>query len=398
MSDALQALLKDFSKVNEAFSVKTSTDIYNANLEVISTGSVSLDDALSCGGYPKGRLIQLYGQPSCGKSLLTMLGIREAQKADPEAEQFFIDSEGTFDPYWAQTLGVDTDRVKLFEGEVATWAKDVFEFLMGVPKEDAKHNYVGKKQDGLLDLIANKQYNCNMIVLDSLGSLQTPTELVSAVGKQNMALLARFMSNEIKKLSVAVSKANIPFIMINHIKSSMDMYVDHTFSGGNAYTHHLSANIFLKPINARDGLILDEEENKVGGPISATIEKSKFGPSPRKAEYKVHFGVGIVSRGEEILTLGIKYGLIQRPTNTSYVYGETKWVGRANAGEAIESDPALQDEILEKVKVARKKHLALNGKKYIGAVDEPAKESEEVVDEDGVVTEAEKPKRGKKKG
>jgi recombination protein RecA len=397
-SKAFEALLKDFSKVNEAFSVKPATSIDNANLEVISTGSVALDDALSCGGYPKGRLIQLYGEAASGKSLLAMLAIKEAQKVDADAWQLFIDAEQTFDPNWAETLGVDTSRVKIFDGEVATWAKEVFEFLTGTPKKDAKNNYVGKAQDGLLDLIAKKEENCNLIILDSMGCLRTPTELISEVGKQNMALLARFMSNEIKKLAVEVGKANIPFIMINHIKASMDMYKDHTYSGGNSYSHHLSANIFISPAGGKDNLIFDEDENKVGGLIRAKIEKSKFGPHPRQCEYRVHFGVGIVDRGEELITLASKYNVIERPNNTSYVYGDKKWVGRANAGAALEGDEELSAEILEKVKVARKKKLAETGKKYIGA-DVPAANPDTSVegDEENVAEEEKSEKKTRKK-
>ena len=320
-------------------------------MPVISSGTISLDDALSSGGLPKGRLIQYYGAPGSGKTLMAMLAMKEAQLADTDAQQVFIDAEGTFDPRWAETLGLDTSRIILVEGDTAVNGRKCFEMLLGVPKEDAKtHILKGKSKEGLLDKISSGEFNINLIVLDSLGSIIPPGEDVSAVGKMNMALLARFLTTTFRKLSLEVSKSKIPFIIINHKKANMDPYgVDHTFSGGNTYAHFLSANVYFEPVNRADARILDEKENKIGQTVRATIEKSKFGPWPRKCEFKVDFGIGIIDAHEEIAQLALDYNVVQKPTTVSHEYGDRKWVGFGKFCNAIKEDPALATELTLKI-------------------------------------------------
>lgn len=355
MSNKLDAFFKSYSDSEDQLDYKMAHETVGEKVPVISTGSVALDDALSSGGLPKGRLIQYYGPTGSGKTLMAMIAIVEAQRQDPTAQQMFIDAEQTFDPNWAEVLGVDTSRVIHVEGDTAANGRKCFEMLLGVPKEDTKtHVLVGKSKEGFLDNIVNGTFNVNLIVLDSLGSIVPPGEDTSKIGKMNMALLARFLTTTFKKLTLEVSKANIPFIIINHKKDNMDPYgADHTYSGGNTYAHTLSANVYFEAVQRKDSMILDEKENKVGHPLRATIEKSKFGPWPRKCEFKVNFGIGVIDKHEEIAQLTLDYNVVIKPTTVSHEYGDRKWVGFPKFCEAIKDDPILAEELLVKVGLAR---------------------------------------------
>lgn len=385
MTDKLKAFFESFAESEEQLDYRMAHETIGEKLPVIHTGSLLLDEALSSGGLPKGRIIQYYGSPGSGKTLLAMIAMLEAQKADPDAKQVFLDAEGTFSPTWAEQLGLDPSRIILVEGDMAVNGRKCFEMLLGVPKEDAKsHILKGKSKEGLLDKINSGDLNINMIVLDSLGALIPPGEDISAVGKMNISLLARFLTTTFRKLSLEVKKANIPFIVINHKKSSMDMYgPDHTFSGGNTYSHFLSVNIYFEAPQRKDAQILDENENKVGHVMKATIEKSKFGPWPRKCEFKVNFGIGIVDRHEEIAQLALDYEIVSKPSNVSHEYGDKKWVGREKFLAAIASDPELAAELELKIEEARDQKL---DKKRL---------EQEALKEDKIETE-DKPKKGRK--
>lgn len=351
----LDAFFAGYSDSADQLDYKMANVTIGQKVPVISTGTLSLDDALSSGGLPKGRLIQYYGAPGSGKTLMTMIAIKEAQMSDPDAQQVFIDAEGTFDPTWAEALGLDTSRIILVEGDMAVNGRKCFEMVLGVPKEDAKtHILKGKSKEGLLDKVISGEFNINLIVLDSLGSIIPPGEDVSAVGKMNMALLARFLTTTFRKLSLEVSKAKVPFIIINHKKANMDPYgVDHSYSGGNTYAHFLSANVYFEPVNRADAKILDEKENKIGQTIRATIEKSKFGPWPRKCEFKVDFGIGVIDKHEEIGALALDYNVVTKPTTVTHEYGDRKWVGQAKFLEAIKDEPMFAAELVQRISEAR---------------------------------------------
>lgn len=359
MSNKLDAFFKSYADSEEHLDYRLAHETVGQKVPVISTGSLALDDALSSGGLPKGRIIQYYGGSGSGKTMLAIIAMAEAQKEDPTSQQVFIDAEQTFDPSWAEILGVDTSRVILIEGDLAANGRKCFEMLLGVPKEDAKtHILKGKTKEGLLDLIANKEVNVNLIVLDSLGQIVPPGEDTATVGKTNMALMARFLTTTFRKLTLEVSKAKIPFIVINHKKDNMDPYgSDHTYSGGNTYAHSLSANIYFEAIQRKDSILLDEKENKIGHTLRATIEKSKFGPHPKKCEFKVNFGIGIVDKYEEIAQLALEYDVVQKPSSVTHEYKDQKWVGYPKYCEAIKMDNALAEELAQKIIEARELKL-----------------------------------------
>lgn len=351
-TENFSSFFKAFADADSALNFRMAKDEVSP-VELITTGSLVLDDAL-CGGIAKGRITQFYGPPASGKTLLAMMAILERQKEDPDAKQMFIDAEGTFSADWAEILGIDTSRILIVEDDTAVNGRKCFEMLLGVPKEDAKHILKGKSKEGFLDKIIKKEFNVNLIVLDSLGSIIPPGEDTSAVGKMNMSLMARFLTTTFKKLSLEVKKANVPFIVINHKRDNMDPYgADHTFSGGNTYGHTLSANIYFEAVMRKDAQILDNKENKIGHLMRATVEKNKNGAHPRKCEFKVNFSEGIVDRQEEVAGLAIDYDIVNRPNNVMYEYNGQSWRGEAAFQDAIKNDLSLADELTAKITQAR---------------------------------------------
>jgi len=359
MSNKLEAFFKSYAESEEQLDFKMAHETVGKRLPATSTGSLVLDNALSAGGLPKGRLFQYYGPTGSGKTLMAMLAMKEAQEADPDAQQMFIDAEGTFDPNWAESLGLDTSRIILVDQETAVIGRKCFEMILGVPKEDKKtHELVGKSKDGLLDLIKAGELNINMVVLDSLGAIMPPGEDISRVGKMNMSLLARFLTTTFRKLSLEANRAQVPFIFINHKKDGMDPYgSDHTFSGGNSYAHFLSANIYFESVNRADAKVLNENEDRIGATLRATIEKSKFGPWPRKCEFKVNFGIGVTDKHLEVAQLALDYNVVSKLTSVSHEYGDRKWVGYGKFCDAIKDDPALYAELAAKITEARNQKL-----------------------------------------
>lgn len=354
-NNKLEAFFKSYAESEDQLDFRMAHETVGKKLEVTSTGSLALDDALSSGGVPKGRLIQYYGPTGSGKTLMAMLAVKEAQQTDPSAQQMWIDAEGTFDPNWAEALGLDTSRIIMVEQETAVIGRKCFEMVLGVPKEDKKtHELVGKSKEGLLDLVMSNELTINMVVLDSLGAIMPPGEDISRVGKMNMSLLARFLTTTFRKLSLDANRAAVPFIFINHKKDGMDPYgSDHTFSGGNSYAHFLSANVYFEAVQRADAQILDEKEQKIGHTMRATVEKSKFGPWPRKCEFKVNFGIGVIDKHEEIGQLALDYNVVAKTSTVTHEYGDKKWVGFPKFCEAIKDDPALADELVLKIGQAR---------------------------------------------
>jgi recombination protein RecA len=354
-TDKLEAFFKTFAEADAKLDFRLAHETVAERVPAIPTGSLALDDALSSGGLPKGRLIQYYGPPGSGKTLMAMIAMKEAQVEDPESLQMFIDAEQTFDPTWAEALGLDTSRIVIVDEDTAVNGRKCFEMLLGEPKEDQKtHKLVGKKKEGLFDKISDKELNINLIVLDSLGSIIPPGEDTSAVGKANMALLARFLTTTFRKLSLELNRAQVPMIIINHKRDGFDQYgPDHTFSGGNTYAHFLSANVYFEAVQRKDAQILDEKENKIGHLMRATIEKSKFGPWPRKCEFKVNFGIGVIDRHEEIAQLALDYNVVTKSSSVSHEYGDLKWVGFPKFCEGIKENQALADELARKISEAR---------------------------------------------
>jgi len=299
--------------------------------EAVSTGSPKLDEAIGIGGVPLGRITQLAGQESSGKTMLALSIIREYQQKNPENTALFIDAEYTYDPEWAAKQGVDTSRVIVIK---TNDAKAIFEGLIGKVKVNKTTKKVSKSMKGILDYVIEgsdpRFKNLGIIVLDSIAVLNTPLEIAAAVGKANMAPIPRFLSTELKKLTPVVAQANVAFIGINQVRVNLgQMFGDPTTSpGGKALKHACSLMINMAPIFSAESVIKNEDGERVGHTVRAKVQKNKVGAPFKVAEYKIRYQKGVVETDAEIFDLAIKYGIIQRITTQSYMINEVKIKGR----------------------------------------------------------------------
>lgn len=347
----------------------------NSKVDIIETGSPSLDKALCIGGWARGRIIQLAGREGSGKTMLALLAMARWQSQDPENCCAFIDAEFTYDPVWAESLGIDNDRVLLVKTNEAI---EIFTGLIGK---------ASTKSPGLLRLIeegqiishrvAGRDIEINLgkmgiIVLDSIAAVQVPTEVEADVGKQNIAAVARFLSTELKKLTPAVASSNVAFIAINQVRINVgQMYGNpESSSGGRALKHACSVMIEVAPIGGAEFLLLDDNEEKMGHKLRARVSKNKFGPSPKTAEFFVNFKEGVVYTEDEVLALGVRLGIIEKPTTKSYVIDDQKFVGKENALEyIIEHKARLELEMRD---------MYLSGAKDVAFIDDEDTKTSEI--------------------
>jgi recombination protein RecA len=377
-----------YKHINELFGGNVRTADEMEEVDIIPTTSPSLDRALGVGGWPRGRIIQLAGQPSSGKTLLSLLAIAEWQRQDPENCAAFLDAEYTYDPEWAESLGVDNSRLLLVKDNSGV---NLFTGLVGQVKEN-KSTKKRTKVPGLLDFIKEGKVmkakhpqtdeiisiNCGkmgVIVLDSVAAVNTPTEEVSAVGKQNMALMGRFLSVELKKLTPQIAHSNVAFMAINQIRTSPGvMFGDPTTtSGGNAWKHACSVMVMLAQLSARDTKIYDENDEQIGGRIRVKIAKNKVARPFKTAEYNLRFDKGIVDRAEELLDVGVLTGLFERPNSRSYIINGEKLTSRSDAIEYVHDNAESLEELI--------RMSYLDASVSLTSLDEDDEDYEEVIEE-----------------
>ena len=323
--------------------------------DVIKTGSESLDYAIGIGGIPRGRITQLAGQESSGKTMLALSCIKNYLDENPENTALFIDAEYTYDPDWAMSQGIDVSRVMVIK---TNDAKKIFEGLIGKVSVNSTTKKISKKMKGILDHIIEgtdpRFKSLGIIVLDSIAVLNTPLEMSADVGKANMAPIPRFLSTELKKLTPVVAEANVAFVGINQVRVNLgQMFGDPTTSpGGKALKHACSLMINMAPIFSADSVIKDDSGDRVGHMVRAKIGKNKVGTPFRKAEYSVKYSTGIVNQNIEALELGTKFSIIDRPNNRNYViYGE-KILGRDNAAKYLDDNKDIAERICSEVRSA----------------------------------------------
>jgi recombination protein RecA len=335
-SEAEREISKFFGEDTIFFDGNIST-----KYDAISTGSPALDESIGIGGIPMGRITQFAGKESSGKTMLALSCIKQYLDKNPNNTALFIDAEYTYDPAWAAKQGVDTDRVMVIK---TNEAKAIFEGLIGKVKVNSVTKKVTKSMRGILDHVIEgtdpRFKNLGIIVLDSIAVLNTPLEISADIGKANMAPIPRFLSTELKKLTPVVAQANVAFIGINQVRVNLgQMFGDPTTSpGGKALKHACSLMLNMAPILSADSVIKNSNGEKIGHVVRAKIQKNKVGAPFRQAEYKVEYEKGIVEQNEELFDLAVKYGLIDRPNNQSYmVYGE-KIRGRDAALDSFSKD------------------------------------------------------------
>lgn len=315
--------------------------------EVIEFPSLTLGDATHCWGLPRGRISQFWGPEGGGKTFMAMLMAKQTQLQYPGSSVVWIDAEYSFSRDWARSLGIDMKRFIIIRDNMAA---SVFTKLCG------RSNDKGVKVDlGVLDHIEKGTLNCKLIVLDSIANLIAPIEEDRGFGEHEMAGLARFLKKAMQRVSGPLSATNTAFLCINQAREKIGARIPTlTYPGGRAWRHMLSLAVLFVPSTAKDGVILNHEEKKMGHKIIATVEKTRFGADKWKAEFWIDFSKGIVKRGEEAAILGDAYGVVQRPSLTKWVYKDLQAVGKDNFFAALEERPDLITNIVAEIKALKK--------------------------------------------
>ena len=327
----LKALQAAMSKIEKDFgkgSIMKLGDEHIEKVEVIPTGSISLNAALGVGGYPKGRIIEIYGPESSGKTTLAIHAIAEAQKAGGIAA--FIDAEHAFDRFYAAALGVDIDNLLISQPDNGEQALEIADQLIRSAAVD-------------------------IVVVDSVAALTPKKEIEGDMGDNVVGLQARLMSQALRKLTSTVSKTNTTCIFINQLREKIGVMFGNpeTTTGGNALKFYASVRLDIRRVTAiKDG------ENVIGNQVRVKIVKNKVAPPFRKAEFEITFGEGISKVGE-IVDLGVEYGIIQK-SGSWFSYNDTRLAqGRDATKQVVKDNPELAEEIEAKIMDAIKEKEGL---------------------------------------
>lgn len=316
---ALQLTLDKLEKAYGKGTVMKLGDNPIEAVEVIPSGSISLDLALGVGGLPKGRVIEVFGPESSGKTTLALHAIAEAQKAGGIAA--FIDAEHAFDRFYAQKLGVDVENLLVSQPDNGEQALEITENLI---------------RSGAIDII----------VIDSVAALTPKSEIEGEMGDSKMGLHARLMSQALRKLTSTISKTATCCIFINQLREKIGVMFGNpeTTTGGNALKFYASIRLDIRKINQiKDG------EEVVGNRVKVKVVKNKVAPPFRKAEFDIIYGEGI-SRVFEIIDLGVENNIIKK-SGSWFSYGETKLgQGRDSVKKLLVDNPELADEMEGKIK------------------------------------------------
>ena len=315
---ALQAAMSKIEKDYGKGSIMKLGDEKIEQVEVIPTGSISLNVALGVGGYPKGRIIEIYGPESSGKTTLAIHAIAEAQKEGGIAA--FIDAEHAFDRFYAAALGVDIDNLIISQPDNGEQALEIADQLIRSAAVD-------------------------IVVVDSVAALTPKKEIEGDMGDNVVGLQARLMSQALRKLTSTISKTNTTCIFINQLREKIGVMFGNpeTTTGGNALKFYSSVRLDIRRVTAiKDG------DNVIGNQVRVKIVKNKVAPPFRKAEFEITFGEGI-SRVGEIVDLGVEYGIIQK-SGSWFSYNDTRLAqGRDATKQVIKDNPELAEELEAKI-------------------------------------------------
>ncbi|MDR2211080.1 MAG: recombinase RecA [Spirochaetaceae bacterium] len=291
-----------------------------AGIEVIPSGSILLDEALGIGGYPRGRIVEIYGPESGGKTTLALHAIAEAQKLGGIAA--FIDAEHALDPVYAKNLGVNIDELWVSQPDTGEQALEIAESLV---------------RSGAVDII----------VVDSVAALTPQAEIEGDMGDAHMGLQARLMSQALRKLTATIGKSKTLLIFINQIRMKIGVMFGNpeTTTGGNALKFYSSLRLEVRRIETIEG---GKDSDAVGNRIRVKVVKNKVAPPFRKAELEIIFGKGVSATGS-LLDAAAKYNVIEKK-GAWYSYGEEKvGQGRDNAKQYLEDNPAFAAEVKAKL-------------------------------------------------
>ena len=322
--DKLKALQLTMEKLDKTYGKGTVMKLGDSpiqEIEVIPSGSLTLDIALGVNGYPKGRIIEIYGPESSGKTTLALHAIAEVQKQGGIAA--FIDAEHAFDQFYAQKLGINIDDLLISQPDNGEQALEIADKLI---------------RSGAVDLL----------IIDSVAALTPKAEIEGEMGDSQMGLQARLMSKALRKLTGSISKANCCCIFINQLRDKIGVMFGNpeTTTGGNALKFYASVRVDIR----RAAQIKDGEE-VLGNHIKVKVVKNKVAPPFRKAEFDIMYGEGISKVGE-IVDLGVELNIVKK-SGSWFSYGETKLgQGRDAVKNLIGDNPELMLELETKIKNA----------------------------------------------
>ena len=325
-NEKLRALQAAMDKIEKNFGKGSIMKLGDDNFEdvdVIPTGSVGLNAALGVGGYPRGRIIEIYGPESSGKTTLAIHAIAEAQKMGGIAA--IIDAEHAFDRFYAQKLGVDIDNLLISQPDCGEQALEIAEQLI---------------RSSAIDII----------VIDSVAALTPKAEIEGEMGDNKVGLQARLMSQALRKLTSAISKTKTTCIFINQLREKIGVMFGNpeTTTGGNALKFYASVRLDIRRVTQ-----LKDGEDAIGNSVRVKVVKNKVAPPFRKAEFDIMFGEGI-SRVGEIVDLGVQYGIIKK-SGSFFSYNETKLAqGRDRTKALIADNPELAEELEARISDAIK--------------------------------------------
>jgi len=319
---ALQLTMDKLDKTYGKGAVMRMGDSAIQEVEVIPSGSLGLDVALGVGGYPRGRVIEIYGPEASGKTTLTLHAIAEAQKQGGIAA--FIDAEHAFDRHYAANLGIDVENLIISQPDNGEQALEITDNLI---------------RSGAIDII----------IIDSVAALTPKSEIEGEMGDSQMGLHARLMSQALRKLTSSISKTNCTVIFINQLRDKIGVMFGNpeTTTGGNALKFYSSVRIDIR----RSTQIKDAENNVLGNKTRVRVVKNKVAPPFKMAEFDIIYGEG-VSKVGEIIDLGVDFDIIDKK-GSWYSYGETRLgQGREAVRTLLLDNPELMDELEVKIKNA----------------------------------------------
>jgi len=320
----LKALEATLGKLEKAYGKGAIMKLGGAPVEkvpVISTGSIGLDYALGVGGFPKGRVIEIYGPESSGKTTLALHAIAEAQKSGGIAA--FIDAEHAFDRFYAGKLGVDIENLLISQPDNGEQALEITDNLI---------------RSGAIDVI----------VIDSVAALTPKSEIEGEMGDSKMGLQARLMSQALRKLTGNISKTNTVCIFINQLREKIGIMFGNpeTTTGGNALKFYSSVRLDIRRISQ-----IKDTDSVSGNRVRVKVVKNKVAPPFRKAEFDIMYGEGISKIGE-IIDLGVENGIIKK-SGSWFSYGETKLgQGRDAVKRILQDNPEMMEELEQKIMAA----------------------------------------------
>lgn len=319
-SKALDTAILQLEKKYGSGTIMRLGDNNALNVEAISTGSITLDCATGIGGFPRGRIIEVYGPESSGKTTLALHVVAEAQKLGGEAA--FVDAEHALDPVYAKNLGVDVDSLLVSQPDNGEQALEIVEALA---------------RSGALDVI----------IVDSVAALVPRAEIDGDMGDSHVGLQARLMSQALRKLAGVISKSNTIIIFINQLREKVGVVYGNpeVTTGGRALKFYASIRVDVRRIEQLKGL----GGEFIGSRTRAKIVKNKVAPPFKTAEFDIMYGEGISKVGE-IVDLGVNYGIIKK-SGAWFSYGETRLgQGRDNVKNLFKNDKALSDEIEKQIR------------------------------------------------